>query len=248
MRRTYFVQVEQIKVRSSDRATGHEPMPLNSLHRSASDGDARVPARRAPAWRWLDRFDIQTAAGDQPRDQGVRVPHLARPEFIAPPHRGGYRPHQLEDALRDLRIVRQSVRTCNGLSDIRDDAVAPAAQLIPKDLKEAGPAASNGSLCDDPADGVVAGSYGGRLDHVPGFTRPHDECRVVEVAARTPFERAPGHTRPGRAHRSRRRRAEIGHRQAHHLPARALGLLSQPVDRLEPGLQRSASTSRECTS
>jgi len=78
-------------------------------------------------------FDVEAAADDQPGDQRVRVPHLARSKLVASPHRRRYFGHELEDPPGESRIVRQSPRTPHRLVDVRDHAVTPAPDLVPED-------------------------------------------------------------------------------------------------------------------
>jgi hypothetical protein len=113
----------------------------------------------------LDLSGIQPAALNQPRDQRVRVPHLARIKFVATPNRRGHVGYQIEYALRLTWIVGQSLRTCDRLSDIGDDAVARAAYLVPEDSEEPRQGASDRAVRNNAPPGSVVVSYWCHLDH-----------------------------------------------------------------------------------
>jgi hypothetical protein len=132
--------------------------------------------------------DIETAAGDQPGDQRVRVPHLACPELVASPDRRRHLGHQLENAPRESRVVRQPLWALDRLVDVRDHAAAPAPDLVAEDAERARPAAADRSFGDDAAPGTVAVADGCHLDHEPSLRHPDFERRVVEVAGRSLLE------------------------------------------------------------
>jgi hypothetical protein len=110
-----------------------------------------MPARSATAGRWIDRVDVEAGAGDEPGDQGVRVPHLACPELVAAPDRRRDLRHQLEDALRESRVVRQPPWALDRLVDVWNHAVTPAPDLVSKDAQRTGPAAADRRFRDDAA-------------------------------------------------------------------------------------------------
>ena len=172
--------------RRSDRRA-----PTGSRALPSGDDDAGVPARRPSAARQPDRLDVEAAARDQPRDQRVRVPHLARAELVASPDGRRHLRHELEEPPCAVGIVAQAARALDRLGDVRDDTVAPASDLVAED-PEAGllDALPTGPSGDDaharqgrPADRRL-------LDHVPGLRHAHLERGVVEVAAIPPVSPA----------------------------------------------------------
>src|SRR5438552_7188993 len=135
---------------------------------AARDHEAGVPSGCPPtAWR-LDRLRIEAGARDQPGDNRVRVPHLACAQLIASPHWRWYVGRERKQSTCSLRVVAQVLGTVDRLGDVRDDAVAPAAHLIPED-SEARPTAPDRSFGDNAALSRVAGSYRRLLDYEPSL-------------------------------------------------------------------------------
>jgi hypothetical protein len=64
------------------------------------DGQTGGPSRCASMGWHGDAFRVVSAAGEQPRGQGVGVPHFACPELIAASRDGGKDRHQIQQALR----------------------------------------------------------------------------------------------------------------------------------------------------
>jgi hypothetical protein len=81
----------------------------------------------------MHRVGVEAGAGKKPGDERVRVPHLACPELVTSPDRRGRGGDELEDALREERVVRQPPRALDRLVDIRDHAVTPAPVLVPEE-------------------------------------------------------------------------------------------------------------------
>ena len=79
-----------------------------ALRRAARDRDARVPARRPSARRRVDRPGVEPAADDQPGDQGVRVPHLARAQLVAAPDGRRHLRHQPEQTPCAVEVVAEA--------------------------------------------------------------------------------------------------------------------------------------------
>lgn len=75
------------------------------------------------------------AAGDQPGDDGVGVPHIAGLELVAAPHRPRYLGGQSQDAHSMVRVGAEALRTLDRFDEIRDAAVAPAADLVTEQPK-----------------------------------------------------------------------------------------------------------------
>jgi hypothetical protein len=59
---------------------------------SCSDRKARIPPGSSTIGLWMDCLDACPASRQDPRDNRVRVPHFARVELVAAPHRCLYRP------------------------------------------------------------------------------------------------------------------------------------------------------------
>ena len=108
--------------------------------------------------------------------------------------------HQLEEPTRLVGIVAEASRALERLADVRNDAVAPAPDLVAEQPKATGRARPDRTLGDDSALAALAPSRR-LLDHKPPLRVPHLKRRVVEVAAiavcqprREPFEDAPVQT------------------------------------------------------
>ena len=134
---------------------------------AASHHEARIPTRSAPSDRRLNRLCIQAAAHDQPRNQRVRVPHLAYTKFIAAPNRCGHLGNQIQQALRLTWIVGQLLRTCDRIGGIGDNAIAPAAYLVTKDPQAPCQTASDRALCNDASLSSIVVTNRCLLDHEP---------------------------------------------------------------------------------
>src|SRR4026207_1069295 len=75
----------------SSNGTKEELDPASSWNRFATEGrrsmagheEPGLPPRGASARREFDRVGWQTASDDQPRDDGVRVPHLAGARLVS---------------------------------------------------------------------------------------------------------------------------------------------------------------------
>lgn len=74
--------------------------------------------------------DTVTAPGEEPRREGVGVPHVARPLLVAAPRAGGEVRGELEHAPGVLRVITQSPSAADRLGEIGDHAVTPAVHLV----------------------------------------------------------------------------------------------------------------------
>jgi hypothetical protein len=83
--------------------------------------------------------------------------------------------------LGDTEIVGQPLRTVDRLVDVRNNAAAPAVDLVAKDPEPPGPPGPDRAFCDDAALGAVAVPDRSHLDHEPPLRHAHLEARVVEV-------------------------------------------------------------------
>jgi hypothetical protein len=96
-------------------------------------------------------IDTDAAARDQPRDQRVRVPHLARPKLVPPPDRRRHLGHELEDALREQGVICQPLRTLDGIAEVWDHAIAPASDFVSEDAHRPHPSGADCALRNDTA-------------------------------------------------------------------------------------------------
>jgi hypothetical protein len=80
--------------------------------------------------RHIDGVDVVAAAGQEPGDQGVGVPHLPRVQLVAAPGDGRERGHKVEQLLGPGDVGPRALRTGDRLGDVGDDAVAPAPDLV----------------------------------------------------------------------------------------------------------------------
>jgi hypothetical protein len=123
---------------------------------SAREFDSGVPSWSATAAWQPYRLGVEASASDQPRGDGIGVPHLARPQFIAPPHEGRNVGNKVEQLPRALRVVAEALRARDGLGDIRDVAVPPAPDLVAEESQTTSEARDNWALGDDTTVGGAA--------------------------------------------------------------------------------------------
>jgi hypothetical protein len=97
----------------------------------------------------MQRIDVDPTARDQPRDQRIRVPHLAGSKLVAPPDRRWRTGHEVENAPRENRIVCQPLWAVDGLVDVGDQTSPPAPILVAEDPQGSSPAAADGAFRDD---------------------------------------------------------------------------------------------------
>jgi hypothetical protein len=100
-----------------------------------------------------------------------------------------------EQPTRSLWVVRQPTRTLDRLRNVRDEAIAPEAKLVPEDPYRSRPAATDRALGDDAAFRAVGGSNRRRLDYEPPFRHADLKRRVVEVAVVEVADRSPSESR-----------------------------------------------------
>ena len=129
-----------------DFERGRAPLVDQAVRRRRRATTSRLPARSAPSRRHAHGLDIEAAAGEEPRDQGIGVPHLSRSALVATPDERRHGGYEIEEALRRERVSCQSPWAFDRFTDIRDHAVAPATDLVTKDPEASGPAASDRAL------------------------------------------------------------------------------------------------------
>src|SRR5688572_24534624 len=145
------------------------------------DHDAGAPTGGSPTCGKRDRFDVDPAAREEPRDGRVRVPHLARAELVAAPDGRRHLWHELEQATRTLAIGAQTARALDRLCEVRDASVAPAAYLVAEEAEASGRASRDRALGDDSPLQALAPRRR-LLDHEPSLGRVHLQRRMEEVA------------------------------------------------------------------
>ncbi len=172
--------------------------------------DTRVPTGSPAAGRRPDRLHREAAAGDQPRDDRVRVPHLPGAELVPAPHGRGDSRHEIEEQPRPLRIVAQAARALDRLRDVGDDAVLPAANLVAEETEATCPAAADRPFGNDapllPGDGRSQASARRRTSpRAPspsarsGRGRTRVDARAARRGPRTRARSAAPSDRPPRA-------------------------------------------------
>ena len=109
------------------------------------DNETRGPTGRATISWWRKQRCIDIASPQQPRGDRIRVPHLARTEFVSTPHGRGYQRNQIEESLRAIQFCAEVDRR-HGRGLVGEDAVAPPSDLVAKDPKPTRPLRSYGAL------------------------------------------------------------------------------------------------------
>ena len=143
-----------------------------------------MPPGCPPARGRADRVDISSAAGDQPGDQRVRVPHVTGSELIATPDEGWHLRDEIQHPLGMCRLFGQSKRAFDRVFDIWNSTVLPAPNLVAEEPEAACPAGANGTFGNDAsvrAKGVPDRCH---LNHERVRRDADLEPRVVQVASR----------------------------------------------------------------
>src|SRR4051794_29098796 len=148
------------------------------------DHDAGVPARRPSPGGRLRRLGVDPAASEGPCDHGVRVPHLARAELVAAPHRCRNLRDDAKYAASALLVLAESPWTVDGLGDVRYVAARPEPDLVAEDPTAARPPGADGAFGDDAALLAAPVVHRGLLDHERRLPELDLERGVVEVARR----------------------------------------------------------------
>ena len=104
---------------------GNPPLPLTTSYLNSGS-----PARCPPMGRKVDLLDRQAGARDQPGDDRVRVPHVARLELVSPPHGRRHGGNELEHAMRRLWIISHAHGAGDRFVDVWDRSARPAADLV----------------------------------------------------------------------------------------------------------------------
>ena len=136
-------------------------------------------------WRRAKRFGRHAGAGHQPCGDGVRVPHLARPEVVASPDRRGHGVGQVEESASNLRIAGEPACPADRLAEIRDQPVRPAAHLVAEQARPPEVSATDCSGRDHPAARPEAVRRRRELDRVANTAELDDQRGVIEIAPGT---------------------------------------------------------------
>ena len=143
---------------------------------------ASLPSWRPSTGRRTDRVGWEAAAGEQPRDHRVRVPHLARPKLVSAPDRAGQAANQVEQATRQQWVVAEVLRTGDRLVGVGNDPVSPAAHLVAKHTEARHPAAEDWAFNGHAARRAVGvRDRPGVLDDEASLRHAHYERGVVEA-------------------------------------------------------------------
>ncbi len=146
------------------------------------DHKTSVPSRRTTSLRRTNFGGCDPAARQHPGDDTVGVSHLARLQFIAPPHRRRNGWHCGEHSSSNDEVARQPNRPADGLRRIRDHPVEPTSDLIPKHPKPAGSSQSDSASADGTTKLTTLVGHRCLFDHIPTFGRENLERSVIQIA------------------------------------------------------------------
>src|SRR4029453_6792443 len=77
-----------------------------------------------------DSIRREIAPCQEPRDDRVRVPHIAGSKFVPAPDERGHRLDEIEDAMRSFPVVGEALWARDGLRDVGDHTVLPSTHLV----------------------------------------------------------------------------------------------------------------------
>ena len=121
-------------------------------------------------------------AGQQPRRQGVRVPHLTGGQLISTPGVGGKLRYQLQHPASLIGMVSHPHGATDGGSHVRDGAPAPAADLVTEQPRTSQESGADRSLRHHPSVAACR-PHRRHLDGSGHVVEVDLERRVEEVAA-----------------------------------------------------------------
>ena len=130
---------------------------IRAVKAAARDVRSRCPpaSRARGRRRKRDRLDVESAAGDQPRDREFEF-HLPCTQLVPSPDGRRRQWHQLEESPGGLGVLGDAARACDRFGEVGDDAVAPASHLVAEETEPPGGACPGGPLGDDAALGAAA--------------------------------------------------------------------------------------------
>jgi hypothetical protein len=136
--------------------------------------------------RWsVDPYDTCPTACQNPGDNPVRVPHVARAELVSTPHGPWYGWQSLEYPSGDFDIMSDPDRASDRLIDVGDPAISPAPNLIAEDPESAEPSHPDGTLRHHTSPLAMQIRDRRLLNHEVTFWRGDDERRMVEITPGT---------------------------------------------------------------
>src|SRR5215203_4930534 len=97
---------------------------------AAGDGEPGGPSRSAPVLGQSDLRLVVTAAGEEPRRQRVRVPHVAGRLLVPAPRVRGEVGQQPKDRLSVLGVGAEPLWRTNRLGSVGYQAVPPRMDLV----------------------------------------------------------------------------------------------------------------------
>ena len=169
----------------SDRIRLHR-RPIAMGFHTACGNRARIPPRCSTALRRCERPRREPGALEKPRDHGVRVPHLARPQLVPPPDRRRDSRNERDEPTRELLVVTHASWAVDRFGRVRNDTVEPTPHLVAEQPKTPSPPSSDGAFRDGTAL-TVPSPRRTLLDHEAPLGQAHHERRVVEVTPRPSF-------------------------------------------------------------
>lgn len=174
-------------------AVGSVPMGLRLTCPVGSDY-SRVPAGCSPARRRPSRFDGHTAAHEQPRNDRIRVPHLAGLQFISTPYEWWNVSHKAEEQLCLIEVSAKKLRTGHRMTRVRNHPFVPTANLVSERPKASESVAEDRALDRYTPRRRVSIWDGPRcLNRVSALRCHHLQRRVVESNSRSVL--TPSHER-----------------------------------------------------
>ena len=127
-----------------------------------------------------DVSEVEPTSSEQPRNEGVRVPHVAGAQLVATPGRGRERWGQSQYLPGDGRIGRHSPGCSYGVRGVGDDSAGPAAHLVAEEAETTEPGQSHRTLTDDAAVDWATTPGGCELKHESLGAELHFQCGVEE--------------------------------------------------------------------
>ena len=103
---------------------------MSGSRQSGCGNQPSGPSGCVAVGRYADGVGVVAAAGQEPGDQGVGVPHLARVQLVAAPRGGRKGGSEVEQPPSPVDIGAHVLGAGDRFGDVGDDAVAPAADLV----------------------------------------------------------------------------------------------------------------------
>jgi len=142
---------------------------------------ARVPSRGPPSARRLDVVHGLARGRQYPRNQRVRVPHLAGSQLVTAPRQRRCHSHGAQRAVDALRVIGDPHRAPDRLGDVRKGTAGPAPHFVAEEAEPAEPPCSNRPFTNGTALTLSDVPDRPHLDRVGDVMRSQHEGRVVEI-------------------------------------------------------------------